>query len=102
MQTRDILFTRVGSVDLSAYFGERQNGWMFSSRILRVRPNEEINSRFLSNYFQQKSISDYILYISVVAKMHSINTEILKGIPISYPPLPEQKAIASVLSSLDN
>lgn len=102
MQTGDILFTRVGSVDLSAYVSERQNGWMFSSRMLRVRPNEEINSRFLSYYFQQKSFRDYILNISVGATMPSINTEILKGIPISYPPLTEQTAIASVLSSLDD
>jgi type I restriction enzyme S subunit len=34
--------------------------------------------------------------------MPSINTEILKGIPISFPPLPEQKTIASILSSLDD
>ena len=102
MKSGDILFTRVGSVDLSAYVSEKQNGWMFSSRMLRVRPNDEINSRFLSYYFQQKSFRDYILNISVGATMPSINTEILKGIPISYPPIPEQIAIASVLSSLDN
>lgn len=102
MQCGDILFTRVGSVDLSAYVSESQNGWMFSSRMLRVRPNNEINSRFLSYYFQQKSFRDYILNISVGATMPSINTEILKGIPISYPPLPDQTAIASALSSLDN
>src|SRR5690606_34709567 len=33
MKTDDILFTRVGSVDLSAYVSEKQNGWMFSSRM---------------------------------------------------------------------
>lgn len=102
MQTGDILFTRVGSVDLSAYVSQRQNGWMFSSRMLRVRPSKEIYPRFLSYYFQQKSFRDYILNISVGATMPSINTEILKGIPILYPPLPEQTAIASVLSSLDD
>jgi len=42
------------------------------------------------------------LNISVGATMPSINTEILKGLPVSYPPLPEQKAIASVLSSIDD
>ena len=98
MKTGDILFTRVGSVDLSAYVSKKQDGWMFSSRMLRVRPNKEVNSRFLSYYFQQKSFRDYILNISVGATMPSINTEILKGIPVSYPPLSEQTAIASVLS----
>ena len=102
MKEGDILFTRVGSVDLSAYVTKVQNGWMFSSRMLRVRPNNEINSRFLSYFFQQKKFRDYILNISVGATMPSINTGILKTIPISYPPLPEQKAIAEVLSSLDD
>lgn len=98
----DIIFTRVGSVDLSAYVKAHQNGWMFSSRMLRVRPNKKVDSRFLSYFFQQKSFRDYILNISVGATMPSINTEILKSIPISYPEFHEQKAIAAVLSSLDD
>lgn len=102
MKEGDILFTRVGSVDLSAYVSKGQDGWMFSSRMLRVRPNQEINSRFLSYFFQQKSFRDYIINIAVGATMPSINTGILKTIPISYPPLDEQKAIAETLSSLDD
>lgn len=103
LQTGDIIFTRVGSVDLSAYVKPHQDGWMFSSRMLRVRPhNNDINSRYLSYYFQQPNFREYIINISVGATMPSINTEILKGIPISYPPNKEQTAIASILSSLDD
>lgn len=99
----DIVFSRVGSVDLSAFVKKHQDGWMFSSRMLRVRTNAfEVDSRFLSYYFQQKNFRDYILNISVGATMPSINTEILKAIPFSYPSLPEQKSIASILSSLDD
>lgn len=98
----DIIFTRVGSVDLSAYVKPCQDGWMFSSRMLRVRTSGDISSRFLSYFFQQKQFREYILSIAVGATMPSINTEILKTIPVSYPPLPEQKAIAAVLSSLDD
>ncbi len=102
LKAGDIIFTRVGSVDLSAFVKPHQDGWMFSSRMLRVRPNKDLNSRFLSYFFQQNRLREYILNISVGATMPSINTEILKGIPVSYPPLPEQRAIASVLSSLDD
>src|SRR5690606_4177777 len=69
MKEGDILFTRAGSVDLSAYVSKGQDGWMFSSRMLRVRPNQEINSRFLSYFFQQKSFRDYIINIAVGATM---------------------------------
>jgi type I restriction enzyme S subunit len=102
MKKGDILFTRVGSVDLSAYVSKGQEGWMFSSRMLRVRPIAEISSRFLSYFFQQKSFRDYIINIAVGATMPSINTGILKTIPISYPPLEEQNAIAEILSGLDD
>ncbi len=102
LKAGDIIFTRVGSVDLSAFVKPHQDGWMFSSRMLRVRPIHEVDSRFLSYFFQQKRFREYILNISVGATMPSINTEILKGIPVAYPPLPEQKAIAEVLSALDD
>ncbi len=99
----DIIFTRVGSVDLSAFVKPEQDGWMFSSRMLRVRPDKtEVDSRFLSYYFQQPKFREYILNISVGATMPSINTGILKGIPISYPLLSEQRAIATLLTSLDD
>lgn len=99
----DIVFTRVGSVDLSAYVKPENQGWLFSSRMLRVRISTvEVDSLFLSYFFRQEKFREYILNIAVGATMPSINTQILKDIPISYPPLPEQKAIASVLSSLDD
>ena len=103
LKAGDIIFTRVGSVDLSAYVKPDQDAWMFSSRMLRVRPDKnEVDSRFLSYYFQQPKFREYILNISVGATMPSINTGILEGIPIRYPFLHEQRAIASILSSLDD
>ena len=102
LEAGDIIFTRVGSVDLSAYVRPHQNGWMFSSRMLRVRVKKDVNSNFLAYFFRQKRFREYIINIAVGATMPSINTEILKGLPVAYPPLPEQKAIASVLSSLDD
>lgn len=98
----DIVFTRVGSVDLSAYVSKKQDGWMFSSRMLSVRPNKDVDSKYLSYFFRQPLFRNYIYRISVGATMPSINTGILKGIPISYPPLPEQKAIAKVLTAFDD
>ena len=98
----DIVFTRVGSVDLSAYVSKKQDGWMFSSRMLNVRPTNQVDSKYISYFFRQPLFRSYIFRISVGATMPSINTGILKSIPISYPPLPEQKAIAKILTAFDN
>jgi len=99
----DIIFSRVGSVDRSAYVSKFEDDWMFSGRCLRVRPNRNIvNSRFLSFYFQQEHFKDYIRAIAVGATMPSINTTILSNIEIQIPSLDEQEKIAKILSDLDD
>jgi len=103
LKTGDIVFSRVGSVDRCAYVHETENGWMFSGRLLRVRSNlEKIDPRFLSFYFNQESFKETIRMIAVGATMPSINTSIMSEVDLFLPPLPEQRAIAGVLSSLDD
>lgn len=98
----DIVFSRVGSVDRCAYISEQEDGWMFSGRLLRVRVNEGIiYSRYLSYYFSQFSFKETIRMIAVGATMPSINTSLLSEVDITLPPLPAQKAIATILSRLD-
>lgn len=45
---------------------------------------------------------EYLKNVAVGATMPSINTEILKNIPVIYPSIFEQKEIAEILSSLDD
>ncbi len=99
----DIVFSRVGSVDRRAYVGKDEDGWMFSGRCLRVRGNKDIvHPKYLSYYFGQDGFKEHIRMIAVGATMPSINTEILSNVIVTIPPLPEQRAIASILSSLDD
>src|SRR5690606_3374000 len=99
----DIVFSRVGSVDRRAYVRKNEEGWLFSGRCLRVRANNEIvDSRYLSFYFGQESFKETIKMVAVGATMPSINTTILSEVEVCIPPLPEQTAIAEVLSSLDD
>lgn len=103
LRTNDIVFSRVGSVDRRAFVSENEDGWLFSGRCLRVRTNSEnIDSKFLSFYFGQESFKEYIRGIAVGATMPSINTKILSDIQITLPSIEEQKAIAKILSSLDD
>jgi len=98
----DIVFSRVGSVDRCAYVSAKEDDWMFSGRLLRVRTNNKVDSRFLSFYFNQESFKEYIRRIAVGATMPSINTTILSEVEIVLPPLKEQYEIAELLSSLDD
>lgn len=103
LEEGDIVFSRVGSVDRRAYVSKNEDGWMFSGRCLRVRVNKEIvDPKYLSYYFGQESFKEHIRMIAVGATMPSINTEILSGVSLNLPDLPEQHSIASILSSLDD
>ena len=99
----DIVFSRVGSVDRRAYVTDSENGWLFSGRCLRVRVDpDKMDSRFLSYFFGLPSFQEHIRSIAVGATMPSLNTQILSNIKIHYPPLPEQRAIARILGTLDD
>lgn len=103
MQKGDIIFSRVGSVDRRALVRDEEDGWLFSGRCLRVRPdNTKIDSDYLSWFFGIEIFKDYIRRIAVGATMPSLNTELLSNVPIIFPPLPEQRAIAEVLGALDD
>jgi type I restriction enzyme, S subunit len=83
----DIIFSRVGSVDLSALVQPENEGWLFSSRMLRLRPNKEkIHPILLSIFLKLKETRSLIISLSVGSTMPSINTEILAGIPFCYFP----------------
>jgi len=98
----DIVFSRVGSVDRCGYVSPKEDGWLFSGRLLRVRPAKEMFNKYVFYWISQQQIKEYVRKIAVGATMPSINTELLSQVPISFPPLPEQKAIAAILSSLDD
>ncbi len=103
MQKGDIIFSRVGSVDRRALVRHEEDGWLFSGRCLRVRPDQtKIDSDYLSWFFGLEIFRDYIRRIAVGATMPSLNTELLSNVPVFFPPLPEQRAIAGILGALDD
>ena len=102
MQTGDLIFSRVGSVDRCTYANEKNDGWLFSGRCLRVRPNKELDNKWLYYFFCLESTKTFIRNIAVGATMPSINTKLMCEVPVKYPPLAEQKRIAEILGSLDD
>jgi len=103
LQTDDIVFSRVGSVDRRALVRETEDGWLFSGRCLRVRVDKtKIDPVYLSYFFGTEAFKQYIRSIAVGATMPSINTKILSDVPIYCPELEEQLEISNLFKSLDN
>lgn len=98
----DLVFSRVGSVDRCGYIAKEEEGWLFSGRLLRVRPIEDISSKYLTYHLNSKPARDRVLSVAVGLAMPSINTKILEGVSVALPPtIAEQERIAGALSSID-
>lgn len=102
LETDDIVFSRVGSVDINAHVEHVQKGWLFSGRVLRVRPIKSVNSLCLHYVLSTESVKRDIRNRAVGQTMPSINTPILSntGIYMSQSEA-EQKKIANLLSLID-
>ena len=98
----DIVFSRVGSVDINAIITPFQSNWLFSGRVLRVRPQTDISSQFLHTRLETESIKTDIRARAVGQTMPSINTEILKITPLVLPLSAEQEQIGSYFAALDH
>lgn len=108
VQKGDVFLTRtsetfdelgMSSVALKDYPNATFNG--FTKR-LRPLKNDLLNNKYSAYYFRSKIFRDQIDSIATMTTRASLNNSMLDSMYIIIPPLPEQNAIASTLSALDD
>lgn len=103
LEVGDVVFSRVGSVDRNALIRESEAGWLFSGRLLRVRPNRTFaHPMFLSYQFHSEQFKSTVRNVAVGQTMASLNTKILNDLIVHLPCIEEQTAIAHVLGDMDS
>lgn len=74
-----------------------------AQRIITLRGKENLLfNPFLKFYFQNETGQHELQSRASGTTVFGIKASVLKKVPVELPPLPEQKAIAAVLSSLDD
>lgn len=102
LETGDIVFSRVGSVDRNALIRDAEEGWLFSGRLLRVRLDKSrACPLFVSYQLHTSEFRNSVVAVAVGQTMASLNTKILNGLTVALPPLEEQTFIAEVLFDMD-
>lgn len=102
LKTDDIVFSRVGSVDINALVTPFQAGWLFSGRVLRVRSYDYVWSSFLHYELSTERAKNDVISRAVGQTMPSINTEILKRTKVYLPKSKvEQIQIGQFFKQLD-
>ncbi|MCG2583512.1 restriction endonuclease subunit S [Massilia sp. TS11] len=104
LQLGDVVFSRRGDVTRNALVEPHQVGWLCGTGCLKVRlGNEQIaNARFISYCLRLPETKDWLVRHAVGATMPNLNTAILSAVPLTIPPLAEQRKITSVLGALDD
>lgn len=95
----DLIFTRTGIVGL-VFMGKK--GVVHNNCFRIVPKNDDIFLKFYYYYFNRKDMREYLTGIAAGSVQPDMNHSIFKNEIIPVPPLEEQKAIAEVLSSLDD
>ncbi len=98
LQEGDIIISARGTVGIVAILG-RQMAFNQSCYGVRAKEDETQNNYV---FYLLKEVVDNLQQISHGGVFDTITRDTFKEIDISLPPLPEQKAIAAVLSSLDD
>ena len=104
VENQDIILSIVGTIGLCAIIPlELHNASLTENCAKLVNLKEEIvNRRFLFYYFISPDGQEEIEVRNVGSTQPKLPLYNIKDIPVLLPPLPEQRAIASVLSSLDD
>ena len=103
LRNGDIVFSRVGRVGSCFMATGEHSGWIISGQLLRIRlPSTEICAPFLVCALRGDSAQDFIRDRSIGSTRKSINTRILSSLRVPVPPFPEQRKIATILSSVDD
>ena len=100
LRSGDIVFARIGATTGKSYMISNPPDAVFASYLIRIRAGEDIDPGFLIQFFKSKGY-----WRQVDANKHAnlkkgVNGSILSELLVPLPPLPEQKKIAHVLSTV--
>ncbi len=106
VKSGDLFFTRSSlkaeGIAHCNIYKENDSDIAYECHIMRVRPNIKIvDPLFLFYYCKSFNARKYFIQHSKIATMTTIDQSDLGGLKVILPPLPEQKAIADILSTWD-
>ena len=96
----DLIIARAGTVGVSVLVDEDYNDAVFGSYLIKVKLKSGILPKFI-HYFLQSSLYWNHIQKAQGSTLKNINLPLLKSLVLPLPPLPEQRKIAEILSTVD-
>ncbi|MBU4512822.1 restriction endonuclease subunit S [Patescibacteria group bacterium] len=96
----EIVIARAGTVGVSVLVDRDLDNTIFGSYLIKVKLKPTSNPKFI-HYFLQSNLYWKHIGKAQGSTMKNINLPLLKSLILPLPPLPEQRKIASILSTVD-
>jgi type I restriction enzyme S subunit len=99
----DIVLTTEGPMGEVVQLDERTASYALGQRIVCLRAKQDVlDNGFLRYLLISPRQQDILTSFATGTTVLGISQKALRSVPIEFPPLPEQRAIAAVLSALDD
>ena len=101
-QTNDIVFSIIGTIG-EPYLCQVKDFFGISSSVSILRPNQKnIYPKYLYYWLQGYLFQNALYGIKGGVAQSYVSLEMIKSLPLYYPPLPTQQKIAGILSAYDD
>ena len=103
LEKDDLVFARTGASTGKTYLYNPKNGKLvFAGFLIRVKvDSQKLDPRFLKSYTETTMYWNWVNIMSMRSGQPGINGNEFSQLSIPLPPLPEQQAIAQILSDMD-
>jgi len=104
LEAGDILFARRGAQATGrvALVRPSEEGFLCGTGAIRLRLGSEVCSDYVSHVLSSPATHAWLRTHAIGATMPNLNKAVIRSVPLSLPPMAEQMAIASFLTSFDD
>lgn len=100
LEDNDIVISRAGSVGFHHLIKQPPENTVFASYLIRFKPLEGVEPRYLSHFFKSKEYWSQITEHSAGVAVQNVNAKNLASLKLPLAPYEEQKRIADKLDSV--
>ena len=102
IETGDVLLAAVGATYGKSYLYDGSEGEAcFAGYLVRMRPNDELDSRFFSYWTECDAYWNQVHSGVIQSTIQNFSASRYKGLCLALPPLAEQHAVVRVLEHMD-
>lgn len=103
LKPRSIVLPRRGEITKRAFIRDAQDGWLCGTGCLKIELNgDHLVPEYLYYFMEQEHVTKWLLQHAVGSTMLNLSAGIVAAMPVRYPAINVQKAIAKTLSTYDD